>query len=51
MMETKNNLSAQSPNAFTKERIRLLSIQLDEMYQQIKAECREIANWEEEQEF
>jgi hypothetical protein len=50
-METQNNLSTQSPDAFTKERIRLLSMQLDEMYKEMKAERSEIANWEEEQEF
>ncbi|RUT04462.1 hypothetical protein DSM106972_046900 [Dulcicalothrix desertica PCC 7102] len=38
-------------NSFTKEHIRLLSRQLDEMYKDMKAERREIALWEEEQEF
>ncbi len=50
-METQNNLSTQSPDAFTKERIRLLSRQLDEMYQEMKPERSNIARWEEEQEF
>jgi hypothetical protein len=50
-MKTQNSLSTQSPDAFTKERIRLLSMQLDEMYKEMKAERSKIALWEEEQEF
>lgn len=50
-METQKNLSTQLPDAFTKERIRLLSMQLDEMYKQMKLERSNIAHWEEEQEF
>lgn len=50
-METQKNLSTQLPDACTKERIRLLSMQLDEMYKQMKAERNKIAHWEEEQEF
>lgn len=40
-----------APDAVTKERIRLLSMQLNEMYKEMKAERSKIARWEEEQEF
>ena len=50
-METQKNLSTQLLDACAKEHIRLLSSQLDEMYQGMKAERSAIARWEEEQEF
>ncbi len=50
-METYNNLSAQLLDAAAKEHIRLLSVELDEIYQGMKAERSAIADWEEEQEF
>jgi hypothetical protein len=50
-METYNKLSLQLLDASAKEHIRLLSAQLDEIYQAMKAERSALANWEEEQEF
>lgn len=50
-METYNNLSLQLLDVPAKEHIRLLSAQLDEIYQRMKAERTAIAHWEEEQEF
>lgn len=50
-METYNNLSAQLLDAAESEHIRLLSMELDEIYQGMKAERSAIAHWEEEQEF
>jgi hypothetical protein len=50
-METYNNQSLQLLNAPAKEHIRLLSAQLDEIYQEMKTERSALANWEEEQEF
>ena len=50
-MENQEHLSAQFPNASAQAHIRLLSTQLDEQYQAMKAERSAIANWEEDQEF
>lgn len=50
-METQNNLSTQLLDVSAKEHIRLLSAQLDKMYQKMKAERNALACWEEEQEF
>ena len=50
-MENQEHLSAQLPNASAQAHIRLLSTQLDEQYQAMKAERSAIANWEEDQEF
>ncbi|MBW4665983.1 MAG: hypothetical protein KME60_00715 [Cyanomargarita calcarea GSE-NOS-MK-12-04C] len=50
-METQSNLSTQLLDASAKEHIRLLSAQLDEMYQRMKAERNVLARWEEEEEF
>jgi hypothetical protein len=45
------SLSLQLLDVSAKEHIRLLSAQLDEIYQRMKAERTAIAHWEEEQEF
>lgn len=50
-MENKEHLSTQFPNASDQTHIRLLSTQLDEQYQAMKAERSAIAHWEEDQEF
>lgn len=50
-METQNNLSTQLLDASAKEHICLLSVQLDEMYQKMKAERNALARWEEEEDF
>lgn len=50
-MENQEHLSAQFPNASFQAHIRLLSTQLDEQYQAMKAERSAIAHWEEELEF
>ena len=50
-MENQEHLSPQLPNASAQAHIRLLSTQLDEQYQAMKAERSAIAHWEEDQEF
>lgn len=50
-MENQEHRSAQFPNASAQAHIRLLSTQLDEQYQAMKAERSAIAHWEEDQEF
>ncbi len=50
-MENQEHQSAQFFNVSAQTHIRLLSTQLDEQYQAMKAERSAIAHWEEDQEF